>query len=40
MNELAKKTGPQYWSVDGVHPTIEGHELIKREWLKTFYSWE
>ena len=40
MNELANKTGPQYWSVDGVHPTIEGHELIKREWLKTFYSWE
>ena len=25
-----------YWLADGVHPTPAGHELIKREWLKTF----
>ena len=25
-----------YWLRDGVHPTTEGHELIKREWLKFF----
>lgn len=27
-----------YWLVDGVHPTTMGHELIKREWLKGFYT--
>ena len=25
-----------YWLRDGVHPTTEGQELIKREWLKFF----
>lgn len=25
-----------YWVKDGVHPTVFGHELIKREWLKAF----
>lgn len=27
---------PGYWTLDGVHPTAFGHELIKRQWLKTF----
>ena len=27
---------PSRWSVDGVHPTVAGHELIKREWLKAY----
>lgn len=25
-----------YWVKDGVHPTVFGHELIKREWMKAF----
>lgn len=25
-----------YWLMDGVHPTAMGHELIAREWIKTF----
>ncbi len=25
-----------YWTEDGVHPTIFGHELIAREWLSVF----
>ncbi len=25
---------------DGVHPTLEGHELIKREWIKAFKELE
>lgn len=25
-----------YWASDGVHPTANGHELIKRMWLKKF----
>ena len=27
---------PDYWLVDGVHPTAAGHELIKQAWLKGF----
>ena len=33
--ELAKNPA-HCFSVDGVHPTLAGHELIKREWLKTY----
>ncbi len=25
-----------YWLADGVHPTLAGHELIKRRWLEAF----
>lgn len=25
-----------HWTVDGVHPTVCGHELITREWLAAF----
>ncbi len=32
---LAEET---YWLVDGVHPTPMGHEIIAREWIKTFDS--
>lgn len=37
--EAAAKLAPNnYWLRDGVHPTTAGHELIKREWIKTFKS--
>ena len=36
FDEVAKNTENTYWLFDGVHPTSAGHELIKREWLKTF----
>ncbi len=26
----------EYWSIDGIHPTHAGHELIKNEWIKVF----
>lgn len=38
FNAAAKSTSPSFWLYDGVHPTIAGHELIKREWLKAFKS--
>lgn len=25
-----------YWLIDGVHPTAAGHELITRQWIKSF----
>lgn len=36
FDEAAKNTENTYWLFDGVHPTTAGHELIKREWIKTF----
>ena len=36
FDELAKKADPEYWLFDGVHPTAMGHEVIAREWVKTF----
>ena len=31
-----EKAPANYWTYDGVHPTANGHELIKRLWLKAF----
>ena len=33
--EEAQQRAPiEYWIWDGVHPTVFGHELMAREWLK------
>jgi len=31
--EACTSRPPEYWSEDGVHPTIAGHELIANAWL-------
>ena len=36
FDEAAKLAPISHWLGDGVHPTIAGHELIKREWIKGF----
>ena len=36
FNEATTKAPASYWLGDGVHPTAAGHELITREWIKTF----
>ncbi len=36
FDEACKKAGPTYWTMDGVHPTSCGHEIIKRLWLENF----
>ena len=36
FDNACKDVEPTYWAADGVHPTMAGHELIKREWLKAF----
>ncbi|MBQ8359187.1 MAG: SGNH/GDSL hydrolase family protein [Oscillospiraceae bacterium] len=36
FDEACKKAEPTYWAADGVHPTANGHELIKRLWLEVF----
>ena len=38
FDEAAEKAEPSYWLADGVHPTVKGHELIKRELLKAFQA--
>lgn len=36
FDEACKKAEPSYWTYDGVHPTVCGHEIIKNLWLKVF----
>lgn len=36
FDEACKLAEPSYWTLDGVHPTACGHEIIKRLWLETF----
>lgn len=36
FNEAEKLAPSSYWLFDGVHPTYAGHEILKREWIKTF----
>ena len=36
FDKAAEKCGPTYWLRDGVHPTLMGHELIKKAWLEAF----
>ena len=36
FDELAALTEPSEWLSDGVHPTVAGHEVIAREWIKAF----
>lgn len=32
FDEAAKKAPPEYWTRDGVHPTLAGHGLIAKTW--------
>ena len=32
--ELSEKYTPDYWSWDGIHPTVCGHGIIAEEWMK------
>jgi len=34
FDQACKKTPADYWIWDGVHPTVAGHELMAREWMK------
>ena len=35
FDELSADGDTRYWSVDGIHPTSAGHQLIKEELQKT-----
>jgi lysophospholipase L1-like esterase len=34
FNEACKRAPAEYWIWDGIHPTVCGHELITREWIR------
>lgn len=34
FDKACEKAPADYWIWDGVHPTVSGHELMAREWLK------
>ena len=36
FDEALLKAPGTYWAYDGVHPTVSGHEMIKRLWLNAF----
>ena len=36
FDEALKSAPAEFWTLEGVHPNSNGHELIKRLWLKTF----
>ena len=35
FQQLRATPRPAYWAADGVHPTLAGHGLIARTWLRT-----
>lgn len=34
FDQACKRADADYWMWDGVHPTVAGHELMVREWIK------
>ena len=36
FDEALTKAPSTYWTIEGVHPTPAGYEIIKRQWLKGF----
>lgn len=36
FDEATKRAPASYWLSDGIHPTVAGHEIIKREWINAF----
>jgi lysophospholipase L1-like esterase len=34
MTHACRKAPAEYWMWDGIHPTVAGHELLAREWIR------
>jgi len=34
FNKACERASAEYWMWDGIHPTVAGHELMAREWLR------
>lgn len=38
FDKAIKRAPVEYWIWDGIHPTVPGHELMAREWIKQVSS--
>jgi lysophospholipase L1-like esterase len=38
FDKASKRASIEYWMWDGIHPTVPGHELMAREWIKKVSS--
>ncbi len=38
FDKAIKRAPVEYWIWDGIHPTVAGHELMAREWIKQVSS--
>ena len=38
FDEALKKAPVGFWTMDGVHPTTAGHQIISNEWIKAYKS--
>lgn len=36
FDEACEVASPDYWTIDGVHPTLAGHNIIKNLWIQEF----
>ena len=34
FDKASKRAPIEYWIWDGIHPTVPGHELMAREWIR------
>jgi len=39
FDKATKKHDPSYWAGDGVHPSMAGHGLMARTWMRTVFPW-
>lgn len=37
FDKATKRNEPSYWAGDGVHPSMAGHSLMARTWMKTVF---
>jgi lysophospholipase L1-like esterase len=38
LDSLSASSPEFWWTADGIHPTVAGHQVIAKEWLKVFFS--
>ena len=39
LDEAKKEASSLYWTVEGVHPTYAGHQIICDAWVEAFEAW-
>ena len=39
FDKATKQMPPEYWAGDGVHPSMAGHGLMARVWMRNVFPW-